>query len=294
MSKPARSISEQLQLLASRGLPVSESERVRLVRLLMSHNYYRLSGYWRYFQRAPQAGDDSFRPDASVDAIERVYSFDRELRRIVGAGLADLEIAFRSRLAYALATLASPSAYLDRDFYSDERGRRGQATVELRDELLAELRRELGRSREDFIAHHLRRDTAVPIWAAVEALSFGTVSKVYRLCGNDDVRWQVAKSFRLDPARTESALRALVVLRNTCAHHGRLWNRLPTIPLQVPRALQVDPDRSIYRQTIWGLIVTLEWLVDGIRSDTSFSVGLRHHLDRHPDLLEGLQQPHRR
>ncbi|MBK0296861.1 hypothetical protein IAE22_33750, partial [Bacillus sp. S34] len=70
------------------------------------------------------------------------------------------------------------------------------------------------------------------------------------------------------------------MLRNTCAHHGRLWNRLPTIPLQVPRALQVDPHRSIYRQTIWGLIVTLEWLVDEIRSDTSFSDGLRRHLDR--------------
>lgn len=294
MSKPARTAGEQLELLVSRGLVLDPSERTRLTRLLTTDNYYRLSGYWRYFQAAPHDGDDSFLPGASLAAIERVYAFDRELRSQLAAGLADLEVAFRSRLAYAIATLATPTSYLDRAFYDDELARRGGKSVRLRDELVAELHRELTRSREDFIVHHRRNGRPVPVWAAVEAFSFGAVSKIYRLSRNEDVRYQVAKSFGLDPSRTESALRALVVLRNTCAHHGRLWNRVPTIPLQVPNVLKTDADSSVYRQTVWGLIVTLVWLVDPIRGDRSFSTEVWAHLDRHPDLLDGLKRPHRR
>lgn len=291
MPKPALTIAEQVDLLASRGLDLDEGRRLRLARLLMSNNYYRLSGYWRYFQVAPHLGDDRFRPDASLEMIEDVYRFDAMLRRIAATGLADLEVAFRSRLAYALAVQSSPVHHLDRGAYSDETGREG---TQHRDDLLGSVQRELERSREDYVLHHLRRGEQVPIWAAVEALGFGTVSKLYRLVRDQDVRYQVARSFGLDPERTESMSRAFAVFRNVCAHHGRIWNRVPAISLQVPRELQVERDRTVYRQSPWGLLVTLAWLVDGIRRDTSFSSELWRHVDAHPRWLDGLQRPHRR
>ncbi|WP_176491692.1 Abi family protein [Curtobacterium sp. 'Ferrero'] len=258
MSKPARTIAEQIDLLESRGLRLGAGERNRLARLLMSHGYYRLSGYWRYFQVAPHLGDDRFRPDATLDDIE------------------------------------SPTSYLRRNAYCAQVVARDGQIVELRDELLLDVRRELRRSKEDFIAHHTRRGVPVPVWAAVEALTFGAVSKIHRLIDDGDVRYSVAKSFGLDPKRTESAVRALAVLQNVCAHHGRLWNRVPTVPLQVPRPLQRDPDRSIYRQTMWGLIVTLASLVDGIRRDSGYSESLLDLVDRHPVWQDGLKRPHRR
>jgi len=294
MPKPARTVSEQLDLLTSRGLVLGGADPEVLSRMLTDDNYYRLSGYWRYFQADPRNGDDAFVPGASLAGIKTVYEFDRRLRSLLSTGLADLEVTFRSRLAYAVATLVTPTSYLDRAFYSDETARRGGRKISLRDDLITEIRRELSRSREDFIAHHLQGGNEVPIWAAVEALSFGTVSKIYRLCQDDDVRYRVAKSFALDPVRTESALRALVVLRNVCAHHGRVWNRVPTIPLQVPNALKTDSDKSIYRQSMWGLIVTLAWLVDSIRHDTSFSEEVRGLVGRHPELQAGLKKPRRR
>lgn len=194
VSKPARTIAEQIDLLESRGLRLGAGERNRLPRLLMSHGYYRLSGYWRYFQVAPHLGDDRFRPDATLDDIE------------------------------------SPTSYLRRDAYCAQVVARDGQIVELRDELLLDIRRELRRSKEDFIAHHRRRGVPVPVWAAVEALTFGAVSKIYRLIDDGDVRYSVAKSFGLDPKRTESTVRALAVLRNVCAHHGRLSNRVRRFP----------------------------------------------------------------
>lgn len=294
MSKPARTIAEQIDLLEARGLHLDPDERGRLARLLISHSYYRLSGYWRYFQAAPHLGDDQFRPDVTLQDIESVYAFDHDLRTVLSGGLAELEVVFRSRLAYALATKSSPTSYLTRDVYSAETVTRDGRVVELRDELLVDVQRELRRSKEDFIVHHTRRGHPVPIWGAVEALTFGAVSKIYRLVDHDDVRYMTAKSFGLDPERTQSAVRALAVLRNVCAHHGRLWNRVPTVPLQVPRALQVEPDRSIYRQTMWGLIVTLGSLVDAIRRDSSFSDSVFAVVARAPRWQDGLKRPHRR
>lgn len=290
MHKPALSISDQISRLESRGLVIDDAERLRLGRLLINCSYYRLSGYWRYFQRAPHRGDDAFRSDATFAAIEAVYSFDETLRSILNDGLSVLEVALRSRMAYTLATELGPYCYLEPATYSAERNRYG----ELRAGLLQDVSREINRSKEDFISHHVRRDRLVPIWAAVEALSFGTVSKMYRLVINLDVKHKIARTFDLAPERCVSAMRAFSVFRNVCAHHGRVWNRVPTITLQVPRKLKTDPDKKVYDQTPWGLLVTLAWLVDNIRHDASFSAELWNHVEAFPEWEDGLKRPHRR
>lgn len=113
MSKPALPIARQIELLAQRGLPVPlptdecwetrKSEYHAIVRLLVDNNYYRLSGYWRYFQVRPGHGDNRFTAAASVAQIESVYRFDQDLRTLLIDGLSTLEVTFRSRLAYYLA-----------------------------------------------------------------------------------------------------------------------------------------------------------------------------------------------
>ncbi len=294
--KPALTIGEQINLLKRRGLIVEDdAERLRLTRLLVNCNYYRLSGYWRYYQRAPHHKDDSFLPGTTVETIEKVYLFDETLRSILSDGLSILEVGVRSRVAYVMGTKMSPAAYLVPSTYSSETATRpGGRAVRLRDTLLEDIQRELERSREQFIAHHRERGEDPPVWAAIEALSFGTVSKMYRLLLDEDVRHEVARMFDLKPEHLESILRGFSVLRNVCAHHGRVWNRKPPIPIQVPRALKTERDSSIYHQTPWGEFVTLSWLVDRIRPVCSFGDDLRVHIETYPELLDGLQHPHHR
>src|SRR5688572_22565817 len=108
MNKPALTISEQLSLLKERKLRYEPSESSELMSLLMSKGYYRLSGYWRYFQVAPQSGDNDFHPSITLDSITDVYEFDEVLRSILMEGLSVFEVAFRTRLAYYFATLKDP------------------------------------------------------------------------------------------------------------------------------------------------------------------------------------------
>jgi len=295
MSKTALDLSEQLAKLKIRKLPIANDQE--FARFLYDNNYYRLSGYWRYMQVDPERGSNSFVTSVSVGGIETVYKFDASLRNILLEGLAEVEIALRSRLAYQFATRAPDvCGYLNPAQYSDGGGNSADGKpFEFRDELINAIQRDLDQSKERFIKAHRDRSLDIPVWVAVETLSLGTVSKMYRLIADTDLRYAVSKSFKLpDPNIADSIFHSLSTLRNICAHHGRVWNRVPARAIPVLKELMTDRDKGIYQRTPWGWFTMLAFLADGIRNDSSFSSALWQHIDAYPELHEGLKHPHNR
>ena len=283
--KPALTLEEQLQLLTSRQLAFGDRDAA--TRLLYDAGYYRLSGYLRYFQISPGSGNNTFKPGATFEQVKRVYMFDDELRRWLFDGISILEVVFRSRFAYELAMqMVDPVAYLDPTSYQQE-----STTDDRRARLLETINGELDRSREPYIAKHFHSDGAVPIWAAIEVLSFGTVSKMFGLLQAAEVVKAVAKSLKLPLANATGTIESLSVLRNVCAHHGRIWNRIPPRAAAPKRNLMTDPDRRIYNRTPWSWIVVLADLVDTIQGSKTFSEGFFSFLAEYPDLMAGLKDP---
>ncbi|OBH66672.1 hypothetical protein A5684_06200 [Mycobacterium intracellulare] len=299
MAKRARSIPEQIELLAERGLAVPlpshsdfaerEAEYHAAARLLIDNNYYRLSGYWRYFQVRPGAGDNRFTPEGSVAHIRSTYTFDGDLRHILSEGLSIFEVTFRSRLAYYMAMNMPVDGYLDSSSYLDRQDQNGN---DLRDQLIIDINDEIRRSKEKFVAHHVARGEGVPIYAAVEVFSFGTLSKMYGLLDQQDVRTGVTKSLALPNAGfTATIVRSFVVLRNLCAHHSRLWHRVPEVPPPVLNKFKRAEPQLYQSASPWAWFVMLADLVDMLRKDTTFSSRLWAHIDSRPDLTEGYQYP---
>jgi abortive infection bacteriophage resistance protein len=282
MVKPALAIHEQIELLVQRGLPVPlpsdpdwgerQSEYHAVMRLLVDNNYYRLSGYWRYFQVNPGQGNNQFAVATTMGHIETAYTFDNQLRAILSDGLSVLEVTFRSRFAYFCAMNMPADSYLDSASYTDRKYPDGR---EIRGSLIVDIGTELNRSKERFVTHHRTSGDPVPVWAAVEVLSFGTVSKMYGLLEDRAVRTGVSKSFGLpNPQFTTSVIRSLVVLRNICAHHSRLWNRVPDVPTPVLNRYKSSGPQAYETATPWAWFVMLAHLVDTIRRDDSYSTEL--------------------
>ncbi|MCF7976440.1 MAG: Abi family protein [Chromatiaceae bacterium] len=113
-SKPWQSYSEQLDLLISRGLVVTD--RPKALEYLQRIGYYRLSGYWFPFRersgllilldehgRKPvkkqrketRIALDDFRPGATFEDAVKLYVFDKKLRMLVMDALERIEIALR-------------------------------------------------------------------------------------------------------------------------------------------------------------------------------------------------------
>ena len=64
-----------------------------------------------------------------------------------------------------------------------------------------------------------------PAWKTLEVASFGTLSKLYKNMNDNAVKKQVARSFNIPQHKClQSWLATLTIMRNTCAHHARLWN----------------------------------------------------------------------
>lgn len=77
----------------------------------------------------------------------------------------------------------------------------------------------------------------LPVWAAVECMSLGTLSMLY---GNLDpdtgtsdssrgVQAEVAEAFGTKPYYLRSWMHHLTTVRNIAAHHDRFYNRVMTI-----------------------------------------------------------------
>jgi abortive infection bacteriophage resistance protein len=218
--KPSLLVPDQVALLASRGLVIAD--RVACAAFLESNNYYRFSGYARYFQQAPHRGDDAFHPGVTFEHVKGVYAADEALRSSLVSPLAQTEILLRTHVARVIAETCGPyGRYLEQSFYTDVG--QGEPTVE-------SCLRDIERSRE---RHILRfRGGAgttpdlgsLPVWSAVEAWSFGTLSKCIERGAEGALGDAVASSLGVAKAGFAYRVKALVYLRNRCAHHSRLWH----------------------------------------------------------------------
>lgn len=218
--KPSLTVSQQVDLLVRRGLIVDD--RDECVDFFRSANYYRFSGYARYFQRAPHLGDEAFASEASFTRIRRAYEADEELRAVLTRPLARAELLLRTQVARTIAEDHGPyGRYLDADFYTDVGN--AESTV---DSCL----RDIERSKERHILRYRDpvgesgRFRELPIWSAVEAWSFGTLSKCIERGAHGALADAVATGLGVAKTGFAYRVRALVYLRNRCAHHNRLWH----------------------------------------------------------------------
>ena len=110
-NRPWKSFAEQLELLKSRGMVVTDEAAA--LRYLERIGYYRLTAYWYPFRVFKLEQDpttkvlrtvrtDQFVADTQfVDAVE-LYLFDKKLRLLVLDALERIEIALRVDIAYLL------------------------------------------------------------------------------------------------------------------------------------------------------------------------------------------------
>lgn len=166
----------------------------------------------------------------------------------------------------------------------------------------------LDRSKEAFVAHY--RDEVkqgrtykpeaydrMPIWVAVEAFSFGSLSRLIEASSSSGVLDDIADSMNTSRRLLPGQVKSFVYLRNRIAHCAQLWNHRV---LDVP-GLQPKTTRSIkqnYRKfsdhSIYKILVALDDVAtrSGISTDW-LSETIEPILDKHPLLAKGIAEPAR-
>ncbi len=222
-SKTAYTFKDQISLLKSRGLKIKDD--LAATRHLSNISYYRLSSYFLSFQKYGDT-NHTYMPWATFERVMRLYVFDRELRNILLDAIERIEVALRCRIVYEYSLKFSNNWYENPSLFFKKHS-----------DFMRIVEREIKNSKETFIAHYSNKYTNPqnpPAWMVIEILSFGQVSTMYKNLKLNDQKKDIANYFGVSSNILESWLEHLVYIRNICAHHSRLWNRIMTVKATLP------------------------------------------------------------
>jgi abortive infection bacteriophage resistance protein len=291
--KPALSLIQQVEQWQQRGLVISDTARAQ--RYLSSIGYYRLSAYCQPFEQPSTEGlprQHQFLQGTDFEQVLRLYIFDRKLRLLVMEAIERIEVAVRTGWAHAMALRHGPHAYMSASLFKNH-------WDHTRD--LARIAGEMERSGETFVEHYLRtyEDPFLPpIWAVVETMSLGTLSRWVKNTRDNPAKQEVATSLGLPTVEVlEQVLHALTPVRNTCAHHGRLWNRrlAMTLPkIKRYRTSLVAPESPHYQaHHLYNYLTVLALMMNRLNPGSSWHarVAMLISAELEPHLLSAMGFP---
>lgn len=288
--KRSLSWDEQVALLVERGLAVEDKSAC--ASFLAATNYYRFSGYARYFQQAPHLGQDDFHDGTAFHAVRAIYEADEALRTVLVQPLARVEVLLRAHTAYLIADAHGPRGrYLEGDFYTD---------AGTKDPTVEACLRDIERSKERHILRYKNSNGSasgysdLPVWSAVEAWSFGTLSKCIERGAEGTLADAVATSLGVAKAGFAYRVRSLVYLRNHCAHHSRLWHHSVIDAGPTPNNVRVKAKKlagQFEPRSVLDVVASLDdMLVRSKTADPVLPQLVRQH-DRSAAFWRGLSHP---
>lgn len=257
--KEFKTFDEQLQIFKDRELIIQNDSFV--LSKLQRINYYRLSAYFLPFQYPKKSDNkDIFLEDTIFEDIIQLYYFDSELRKIVFEAIEYIEVYFRTQITYCHALKYGAFGYLEKENF--------KVSEVFFENIMNNLKDETKRSQEVFIKHFKDeyQTNDLPIWAVVEVVSFGTISKIYSILKTEEQKEVISKLKGINNNVFRNWLHGLSVVRNICAHHSRLWNKTLGVKFEVPRKLNQFSDIK-HNDKIFFALSIIEYILNSIGED---------------------------
>ena len=266
--KPPLSTNDLIARLREHEVEIDDSKIDSVVRNLRQINYYRLSAFITFLP--PN--------NKNFDNLMALYNFDRFLRNKISILLNPLELYIRTTLAHYLACNSPDSSqfppsliYMDQNIYINDKHQDYNFK-----NLISNFYKTLSDrvDHEESLEHYVRKYGGwIPIWVLVEHLTFGNMSRLIKYLNTTlkkgwmsyalpDRENKYITSFK----NIDEWIKTLLVLRNTCAHMGRLYGRKnpgfsPNIS-QIPILTKLDLPGSNenFKHTLFaGLLVLREF-----------------------------------
>lgn len=244
---PWKSFTDQLELLKSRGMSVTDEPAA--ISYLERIGYYRLSAYWYPFRifehsqgvesgRLHSSRTDAFVANTQFTDALALYLFDKQLRLLVLDALERVEVAIRVDISHLLGErdvfAHQNSTQLHTNASRRKNPKTGKTVFMSWNDHYQGL---LARSKEDFVKHYKKEHAGqLPIWVACELWDFGTMSRLFAMMKVQD-QLAISQKYGIhDHQVLASWLRSMNYLRNLVAHHCRVWNRNVIDQPKLPKA----------------------------------------------------------
>lgn len=274
-NKPPLSYTQQLEQLQNRGLKIPTIEKA--THLLESISYYRLSGYW--YPLLSDKENHIFKESATFDTAFNLYCFDRELRVLIIQELEKIEVSIRAKMIYLLSHQNGAFWYQETSLFKNQISH---------SKTLVSLDNEYNRSDADFIIAFKTKysNSLPPSWMLLELTSFGTLSSLFSNLKPTRTKRNIANYFGLDENTFASWMHSIVYIRNVCAHHSRLWNRVMSIqpikPINTRKTWLANS--AVANNKTYFILSMILYLLQTINPKNSFSQRFQSLLEKYPNV----------
>lgn len=272
--QPATSVTDQIALLKSGLLQITDEQRA--AHLLNNISFFRLKSYMYPLMADKQLR--IFKPGATFEKVYNLYKFDSALRKLLSAELEKIEVSIRTQISAILCREKGVFWFADVANFSNERKHA---------DTLKKIKAELDRSDDDQILAFKQEydDEFPPAWMTLEVTSLGSLSMLYSLLKPGQEKREIARYYGLPDTVFESWLHSIVYVRNICAHHSRLWNKVLRICPQPPRRTH-RPFLTISARNnrVYYVLSVIQYLLQTINPTNTFSERLQSLLAQYPEI----------
>lgn len=233
-----------------------------------------------------------FKPNSTFENAFRIYCFDRELKKLVLSELEKIEVAIRAKMVHILSMRHGGFWFNDAALFKKQ---------PILSRSISKFTDEFNKSDEQFIRSFKEKysDPLPPSWMALEISSFGNLSYLYNnLKAVGGSKRDIANEFGLDEKTFSSWIHTIVYLRNVCAHHSRLWNKVmgiaPKIPatpakkwITVPTAFNQTTDQmEPVNNRVYFILSMLIYLLNTVNPQHTFKNRFQNLLRKYPNIDE--------
>ena len=262
----AISPEELIRILRSRGLVIDDEARA--LQIFENISYNRFKSYLVSFMEDRSA--NIYRPGATLEDVYALYGFDRRFRELIFHELEKVEVSIRARFGYASADADAGYWYTNPSYFIDEFEHKA---------LMKRISSEVHRSDNDSIIRFYEKysNDLPPCWLTLEATSMGTLSSIYDLMKPGEMKSSISEYYGVSATVFESWIRHLVYIRNTCAHHSRLWNKRLSVQAIVPEkpSRRFPPQNPDAGSHIYLTLCIIKYLQDKVKPANTFAARLR-------------------
>lgn len=170
--KPALTYDEQIRKLRfAHNLTIRDENFTRSI--LQKVNYYRLSGYGIGLKKP--SNKEHYVDGITIEQLFMLYCFDSQLKNKLIKTIEQIEIEFRTQMAYHLSINYGADVLMHENYFAHKINKNSTSIFTI---ITSKLSNEIARQKNNpFVKHHLEKyESNFPIWVAVEIMTFGNLS----------------------------------------------------------------------------------------------------------------------
>ena len=248
--QPPLSVEQQILNLKELGLVIEDEDSAR--KLLNDVSYFRLI---KAYSLTLKPKNGNYANGTTFNQIRELYLFNANFRQQLFPLIEKIEINLRCRIA---------NYFCEKYGVFGHREERNFKNAEYHNEFMHDLANEEDRNAQSPFVKNFRQNYEpddLPLYAVVELLSFGTLSKFFKNMKNEDKK-AIAKTFGVGYTYFESWIESIANVRNLCAHYGRLYNAKLT---KTPKLYDQYSSLGIKNNRIFAILLCMHHVLE---SDT--------------------------